>query len=51
MGGDGSVNLPGALLRGGFFAYGTNAGVFAVFASGDPSLSNNPVGFRCGREL
>jgi len=51
VGGDGSVNLPGALLRGGFFNFGTDAGVFTIFASGDPTLSNNHVGFRCARGL
>ena len=51
VGGDGTNNLPGALLRGGFFNFGTNAGVFTVFASGGPALSNNHVGFRCAREL
>ena len=30
MGGDGSVNLPGALLRGGYWLDGPAAGVFAV---------------------
>jgi formylglycine-generating enzyme required for sulfatase activity len=48
-GGDGSVNLPGAIVRGGFDNFGTNAGVFAINGAVSPSLSNNHVGFRCAR--
>ena len=50
FGGDGSLGgLPGALLRGGPWDSGVNAGVFAVSAAGDPSLSFDDIGFRCAR--
>ena len=48
-GGAGSASLPGALLRGGFFISGTEAGVFAVDASLIPLAAGNGVGFRCAR--
>ena len=41
----------GALIRGGNFNNGTNAGVFAVNGNNNPSNSNNNIGFRCAREL
>jgi formylglycine-generating enzyme required for sulfatase activity len=47
--GGSGFNLPGALLRGGSFSDGTNAGVFAVSALGGPSNSFSDVGFRCAR--
>src|SRR5262245_56855239 len=48
--GSGTVNqIPGALLRGGNFGLGSKAGVFAVFASFDPSFSVVSFGFRCAR--
>jgi formylglycine-generating enzyme required for sulfatase activity len=50
VGGDGTVNLPGALFRGGFFLSFTDAGVFAASDSA-PSFSHGDVGFRCAREL
>jgi sulfatase-modifying factor enzyme 1 len=50
VGGDGSVNLPGALFRGGGFYFGAGDGVFAV-GGFYPSSSYNDGGFRCGREL
>lgn len=50
VGGDGSFNLPGALIRGGNFSYGTDAGVFAVDGFFNPSGAGSSVGFRCARE-
>ena len=48
--GSGASNqVPGALIRGGDWGVVTFAGVFAVFAGGDPSLSDAPIGFRCAR--
>lgn len=41
--------MPAALIRGGNFNNGTNAGVFALNANNAPSNSNNNIGFRCGR--
>jgi len=38
-----------ALLRGGAWAHGAAAGVFAFTASNGPSFWNDDVGFRCGR--
>jgi formylglycine-generating enzyme required for sulfatase activity len=43
------LSIPGALLRGGVWTFGTSAGVFAVDTSNDPSGSFNGVGFRCAR--
>ncbi len=40
---------PGALLRGGFFTDGSNAGVFAVLGSFTPSLADFLFGFRAAR--
>jgi hypothetical protein len=40
---------PGALLRGGNFAIGSIAGVFAVNGNNTPSNSNNNIGFRAAR--
>jgi formylglycine-generating enzyme required for sulfatase activity len=54
IGGSGSstgTNLPGALIRGGNFSDGSNAGVFAADGSVNPSNSYGNVGFRCAREL
>ena len=50
VGGDGSLNLPVALFRGGGFSDGADAGVFAVYGIIDPSFSLDGVGFRCARE-
>jgi formylglycine-generating enzyme required for sulfatase activity len=48
-GGAGDLSLPGALLRGGNFTDGTDAGVFAVEAF-LPSFHFSPFfGFRCAR--
>jgi formylglycine-generating enzyme required for sulfatase activity len=41
--------IPGALIRGGNWNNGTNAGVFAVNGNNDPSNANNNIGFRCAR--
>jgi formylglycine-generating enzyme required for sulfatase activity len=52
FGGDGSGasnQIPGALIRGGGWGGGTNAGVFAVFGFDDPSISGDGIGFRCAR--
>jgi formylglycine-generating enzyme required for sulfatase activity len=38
-----------AILRGGSWDDGSNAGVFAFDADNAPSLVFNAVGFRCGR--
>jgi formylglycine-generating enzyme required for sulfatase activity len=43
------ITPPGALLRGGSFLFGTNAGVFTVDGTHQPSLALFGVGFRCGR--
>jgi formylglycine-generating enzyme required for sulfatase activity len=48
-GGAGVSSLPGALFRGGDFADGASAGVFAVDAAIVPSNSNDATGFRCAR--
>ncbi|MEB2283050.1 MAG: hypothetical protein B6D46_03590 [Polyangiaceae bacterium UTPRO1] len=44
-----SANIPGALIRGGFWGYGTLAGVFTVFGGFNPSAADNGLGFRCAR--
>jgi hypothetical protein len=41
--------VPGALIRGGYWINGADAGVFAVNGSIDPSNANGNVGFRCAR--
>ena len=38
-----------ALIRGGNFNNGTNAGVFALNANNGPSNANNNIGLRCSR--
>jgi hypothetical protein len=45
----GSTNFPAALLRGGRWIDGTDAGVFALDASVGPSGSSSSFGFRCAR--
>jgi formylglycine-generating enzyme required for sulfatase activity len=47
--GSGASNLPGALVRGGLWYDGPNAGVFAVLSLNLPSNSFKDVGFRCAR--
>jgi formylglycine-generating enzyme required for sulfatase activity len=49
FGGDGSPKIPGALIRGGAWGFGTSAGVFAVSAIVGPSYSDSVIGFRCAR--
>lgn len=51
VGGPGSSynNRPGALFRGGDWASGAPAGVFAVNGSFFPSDASSFIGFRCGR--
>jgi hypothetical protein len=39
----------GALLRGGNFNNGTNAGPLTVNGNNEPSNANNNIGFRCAR--
>jgi hypothetical protein len=41
--------FPAALVRGGTWNGGADAGVFALFASNGPSNSSSSLGFRCGR--
>lgn len=40
---------PGALLRGGLFFMGPQAGVLAVSGNDEPSSSREGTGFRCAR--
>ncbi len=52
FGGDGTGafnQIPGALVRGGFWMDGTAAGVFAVNSFNAPSSSFSTFGFRCAR--
>jgi formylglycine-generating enzyme required for sulfatase activity len=52
FGGDGaaaSSNIPGALVRGGEWSFGTFSAVFAVDASWQPSTPQPFIGFRCAR--
>lgn len=43
------VGHPGALIRGGNWNNGTNAGPFAVNGNNQPSNSNSNIGFRGAR--
>jgi hypothetical protein len=43
------ARVTGALIRGGNFNNGTNAGVFAVNGNNTPSNSNDNIGFRAAR--
>lgn len=43
--------LPGAIYRGGSWANGDFAGVFALNASASPASLNNAIGFRCAKSL
>ncbi len=45
----GGQNFPAALIRGGRFGLGTDAGAFAMNASLAPSFEAGSIGFRCGR--
>jgi formylglycine-generating enzyme required for sulfatase activity len=49
VGGDGTLHLPGPLVRGGSHADGTGAGVFAVTGAHDPTYQDASLGFRCER--
>jgi len=51
FGGDSGTGLPGALLRGGGFFDGPDAGVYSVITFIPPSGRAGNGGFRCGREL
>jgi sulfatase-modifying factor enzyme 1 len=44
-----TTGAPGALVRGGVFVSGTNAGVFAVVGSDSPSSASSFIGFRGAR--
>ena len=46
---DRGMGQTGALLRGGNFNNGTNAGPLTVNGNNEPSNSNNNIGFRCAR--
>ena len=50
VGGDGSVNLPGALFRGGGFYFGPADGVFAAVGF-YVNRTFDDGGFRCARAL
>jgi len=45
----GTLSFPGALVRGGSSADGTDAGVFAVDSGANPSVKSSAIGFRCAR--
>ncbi|MBI3611096.1 MAG: SUMF1/EgtB/PvdO family nonheme iron enzyme [Nitrospirae bacterium] len=47
--GTGSINFPAALIRGGSWGTGADAGVFALDAGLGPSSSGDVIGFRCAR--
>jgi hypothetical protein len=49
LAGAATTGAPGALIRGGFFGGGTNAGPFAVNGPNEPSGSFGTVGFRGAR--
>jgi hypothetical protein len=49
VGGDGSINIPGALTRGGDRGDGTDAGIFSVKGGLGPSGTDDFKGFRCAR--
>ena len=49
LAGAATTGEPGALLRGGDFSFGTNAGPLTVLGDIQPSNSNNNIGFRCAR--
>jgi Sulfatase-modifying factor enzyme 1 len=48
FGGDGSIQTPGAMLRGGDWAH-SNTGIFDMSTGFPPSESLTTVGFRCAR--
>lgn len=50
FGGSGGDHLPGAIMRGGLWDDGVNAGVFAAWMNERGPLDSGPgIGFRCGR--
>jgi hypothetical protein len=49
LAGAATTGEPGALLRGGHFGGGTNAGPLAVYAFIEPSVAIVDFGFRCAR--
>jgi formylglycine-generating enzyme required for sulfatase activity len=50
VGGDGSLGFfPGGMKRGGYWASGAQAGVFAVEADSLPSSQSAIIGFRCAK--
>ena len=49
LAGAATTDEPGALVRGGFFLSGTDAGVFAVSGDGEPLIADFFIGFRCVR--
>jgi formylglycine-generating enzyme required for sulfatase activity len=42
-------SIPAALMRGGTWMSGTDAGVFAVHTDNNPATSDGSIGFRCAR--
>jgi formylglycine-generating enzyme required for sulfatase activity len=51
LGASTTAGTPGALTRGGYFAYGTSAGVFAVSANTEPFAAGYNIGFRAVRPV
>lgn len=49
IGGNAAPALPGAVFRGGYWAEGAGAGVFAILAFTAPRDSDVNIGFRCAR--
>lgn len=49
LGGAATTGEPGALLRGGVFFFGTNAGPLTVNGGIEPSNALDVIGFRCAR--
>jgi len=49
LAGAATTGEPGALLRGGYFIVGTDAGPLAVSGLNGPSVSSGLIGFRCAR--
>jgi hypothetical protein len=41
--------MPSSVIRGGNFAIGERAGVYAIYASIPPSIPSRSTGFRCAR--
>jgi formylglycine-generating enzyme required for sulfatase activity len=51
LAGASTVGGPGALIRGGDFNDGTNAGPLEIEGNGSPKISIGAIGFRCARDL